>query len=83
MWLKGLGNLKKSNDLTGNQTRDLSPCSIAPQPLHYGVSPLKYVFTPENVDVNVKRRVILGWCQIQLKTRGEFFLPWHLLEFEY
>jgi hypothetical protein len=30
--LEGLGQLKKSNDLTGNQTRDLSACNVMPQP---------------------------------------------------
>jgi hypothetical protein len=32
MRLKGLGQLKKSNDLIGNRTRDLPACSIVPQP---------------------------------------------------
>jgi hypothetical protein len=30
--LEGLGQLKKSNDLIGNRTRDLSACSIVLQP---------------------------------------------------
>jgi hypothetical protein len=30
--LEGLGQLKKSNELIGNRTRDLPGCSIAPQP---------------------------------------------------
>jgi hypothetical protein len=29
--LKGFGQLKKSSDLNGNQTRDLPHCSIVPQ----------------------------------------------------
>jgi hypothetical protein len=36
--LEGLGKLKKFNDLISNGTRDLWPCSIAPQPLRYRVS---------------------------------------------
>jgi hypothetical protein len=32
MRLEGLGQLKKSNDLLGNGTRDLPTCSIVPQP---------------------------------------------------
>jgi hypothetical protein len=32
MHLEGLGQLKKFNDLIGNQTRDLPDCSIVPQP---------------------------------------------------
>jgi hypothetical protein len=31
-WLKGLGKLKKFNDLIGNKTLDLPACSIVPQP---------------------------------------------------
>jgi hypothetical protein len=30
--LEGLGQLKKSNDLIGNRTRNLPACSIVPQP---------------------------------------------------
>jgi hypothetical protein len=30
--LEGLGKFKKSNDLNGNRTRELTACSIAPQP---------------------------------------------------
>jgi hypothetical protein len=30
--LGGLGILKKSNEIIGNQTRDLPACSIVPQP---------------------------------------------------
>jgi hypothetical protein len=30
--LEGLGQLKKSDDLIGNGTRDLSACSIVPSP---------------------------------------------------
>jgi hypothetical protein len=30
--LEGLGQLKKSNDLIGNRTRDLLACSKLPQP---------------------------------------------------
>jgi hypothetical protein len=30
--LEGSGQLKKSNDLIGNRTHDLPPCSIVPQP---------------------------------------------------
>jgi hypothetical protein len=37
LWLEGLGQLKKSNDLIGNRTSDLPACSIVPQ-LRYGVS---------------------------------------------
>jgi hypothetical protein len=32
MRLEGLGKLKKSNDLIGNQTCELPACSIASQP---------------------------------------------------
>jgi hypothetical protein len=32
VWLEVLGQLKKSSDLIGNRTRDLSACSIVPQP---------------------------------------------------
>jgi hypothetical protein len=32
MRLERLGQLKKSNDLIGNRTRDLPACSIVPQP---------------------------------------------------
>jgi hypothetical protein len=32
MGLEGLGKLKKSYDVIGNQTRDLPACSIVPQP---------------------------------------------------
>jgi hypothetical protein len=32
MQLEGLGQLKKSNDLIGNRTRDVLACSIVPQP---------------------------------------------------
>jgi hypothetical protein len=31
VWLEGLCELKKSNDLIGNQTRNLPACSIVPQ----------------------------------------------------
>jgi hypothetical protein len=34
--LEGLGNLKKFSDLIGNRTRDLSACSIVPQPTKGG-----------------------------------------------
>jgi hypothetical protein len=30
--LEALGQLKKSNDLNGNRTRDLPTCSVVPQP---------------------------------------------------
>jgi hypothetical protein len=30
--LEGLGQLKKSNDLIGNRTRDFPACRIVPQP---------------------------------------------------
>jgi hypothetical protein len=33
--LEGLRKLKKSNDLIGNQTRDLPTCSIVPQPTRW------------------------------------------------
>jgi hypothetical protein len=32
VWLEGLVQLKKSNDLIGNRNRDLPACSIVPQP---------------------------------------------------
>jgi hypothetical protein len=32
MLLEGLGQLKKSDDLIRNRTRDLPACSIVPQP---------------------------------------------------
>jgi hypothetical protein len=32
MKLEGLGQLKKSNNFMGNQTRDLPACSTVPQP---------------------------------------------------
>jgi hypothetical protein len=35
--LEGLGQLKKSNDLIGDRTRDLPDCSIVPQQLCYCV----------------------------------------------
>jgi hypothetical protein len=31
--LEGLGQLKTSSDIIGNQTRDLPACSIVPQPI--------------------------------------------------
>jgi hypothetical protein len=33
--LEGLGQLKKSNDLIGNLTRDLPACSIVPEPTKF------------------------------------------------
>jgi hypothetical protein len=44
--LEGLGQLKKSNDLTGSRTRDLPACSIVPQPTtlrRYGLPLCGYV----------------------------------------
>jgi hypothetical protein len=32
VWMEGLGQLKKSNDLIGNQTHGLLACSKVPQP---------------------------------------------------
>jgi hypothetical protein len=32
LWLEGLGQLRKFNDLIGNRTRDLPACSTVPQP---------------------------------------------------
>jgi hypothetical protein len=43
--LKGLGRLKKSNDLTGIRTRNLPACSIVPQPTTLPRAP-SLVFDP-------------------------------------
>jgi hypothetical protein len=32
VWLEGLGQYKKTNDLSGNRTRDFPACSIVPLP---------------------------------------------------
>jgi hypothetical protein len=43
MQLEGLGQLKKSNDLIGNRTRDLPACSIVPQPTMLLRAPYLYI----------------------------------------
>jgi hypothetical protein len=48
--LEGLGQLKKSNDIIGNRTRDLSACSIVPQ-LRYRV-PQYNTYTRHNLIVS-------------------------------
>jgi hypothetical protein len=39
VWMEGLGQLKKSNDLIRNRTRDFPACSIVPQPTTLPRSP--------------------------------------------
>jgi hypothetical protein len=40
VWLVGLGQLKKSNDLIGNQTHKLPVCSIVPQWIDFRTNPI-------------------------------------------
>jgi hypothetical protein len=45
--LEGLGKFEKSNDLTGNRTRDLPVCSIVPEPTTLPRAPKLYIINPK------------------------------------
>jgi hypothetical protein len=42
MRLEGLCEMKKSNDLIGNHTSDLTACNIVSQPTTIPLAPLEY-----------------------------------------
>jgi hypothetical protein len=73
--LEGLGKLKKkSNDLIGNQTRDLPACSIVPQPTTLPRAPNNNnnIFTCWTQQLGANHRATTNKKQYQQKqTRGQ------------
>jgi hypothetical protein len=70
--LEGLGKLKKSNDLIGNQTRDLPACRIVPQPTTLSRTPLTLQCSL------IDRYECFGstsWFSVQ----GKISFPWRLM----
>jgi hypothetical protein len=61
--LEGLGQLKKSNDLIGNRTRDLPTCSIVPQPTTLPHAPLTWTMfkIPQWICTAVGRSEVNKW----------------------
>jgi hypothetical protein len=59
VWLEGLGNVEKINDLIGSRTRDHPACSIEPQPTTLPLPPSSLYKSKRIFDKSCECRTVM------------------------